>query len=173
MTRDVLGMQNGGSRSGIDHEESYKQLDEMEQEKKKLGTINISLCLVCYQVWVGTICEQVVRTIGFKLEKPERFRIVVSIYVPSVHIPQEPTLKVICSFWSVNNRVFLKSIYWTFRLIFLWIYVFKFSLLFHYYFFSLIERRRDASSWQKNLVYPLSFLVLLLLTVSFKYEISF
>lgn len=56
------GIQNGGSRSNVDHEESYKQLDEMEQEKKKL------------------------------------------------------------------------------------------------------ERRRDASSWQRNLVYPLCFLVLLLLT---------
>jgi hypothetical protein len=39
MTLNVLGMQNGGSRSNVDHEESYKQLDEMEQEKKKLGTV--------------------------------------------------------------------------------------------------------------------------------------
>lgn len=43
MTSDVLGIKNGGSRSGIvDHEESYKQLDEMEQEKKKLGSVNTS-----------------------------------------------------------------------------------------------------------------------------------
>jgi hypothetical protein len=39
MTLNVLGIQNGGSRSNVDHEESYKQLDEMEQEKKKLGTV--------------------------------------------------------------------------------------------------------------------------------------
>ena len=43
MTSDVLGIKNGGSRSGVvDHEESYKQLDEMEQEKKKLGSVNTS-----------------------------------------------------------------------------------------------------------------------------------
>ena len=43
MTSDVLGIKNGGSRSGVvDHVESYKQLDEMEQEKKKLGSVNTS-----------------------------------------------------------------------------------------------------------------------------------
>ena len=35
------------------------------------------------------------------------------------------------------------------------------------FFFFPIERRRDAPSWQRNLVYPLSLLVLLLLTVRF------
>ena len=39
MTLDVLGIQNGSSRSSVDHEESYKQLEEMEKEQKKLGTV--------------------------------------------------------------------------------------------------------------------------------------
>jgi hypothetical protein len=39
MTFDVSGIQNGSSRSGVDHEESYKQLEEMEQEQRKLGKI--------------------------------------------------------------------------------------------------------------------------------------
>ena len=38
-------------------------------------------------------------------------------------------------------------------------------------FFSLTERRRDASSWQRNVVYPLCFLVLLLLTVSVNFGV--
>ena len=41
---DILGLLNGGSLAGVDHEESYKQLEEMEQEKKKLGAVKHFTC---------------------------------------------------------------------------------------------------------------------------------
>ena len=37
----LLGVQNGGSRSTADRDESYKQLREMEHERKEFGTLEL------------------------------------------------------------------------------------------------------------------------------------